>query len=167
MDPSALLTEAFDRVGEGVLRVLADLDADGAAAPVLPGANTVAWLVWHLARIQDAQVADAFGHEQVWTADHWHGRLGLAFEPDATGYGFTPAEVAAVRADPELLAEYAAAVLARTRQVLLLLPADALDRIVDDGYDPPVTLGARLVSVLADDLQHLGQAAFVRGLPPV
>jgi Protein of unknown function (DUF664) len=38
-----------------------------------------------------------------------------------------------------------------------------LARIVDRSWDPPVSLGVRLVSVIADDLQHAGQAAFVRG----
>ena len=39
-----------------------------------------------------------------------------------------------------------------------------LDRIVDRRWDPPVTLGVRLVSVADDDIQHAGQAAFVRGV---
>jgi hypothetical protein len=42
-------------------------------------------------------------------------------------------------------------------------PAD-LDRVVDKRWDPPVTLGVRLVSVVDDDAQHVGQAAYVRGL---
>jgi hypothetical protein len=41
---------------------------------------------------------------------------------------------------------------------------DDLPRIVDTSFDPPVTLAVRLVSVISDDLQHAGQAAFVRGL---
>ncbi len=39
-----------------------------------------------------------------------------------------------------------------------------LDRVVDESWDPPVTLGVRLVSVVNDNTQHAGQAAFVRGL---
>jgi hypothetical protein len=35
---------------------------------------------------------------------------------------------------------------------------------VDDYWDPPVTLGVRLVSIISDDLQHVGQAAFIRGV---
>ena len=43
-----------------------------------------------------------------------------------------------------------------------LTPAD-LDRVVDEDWDPPVTLGVRLVSIADDGLQHLGQAAYARG----
>ena len=39
-----------------------------------------------------------------------------------------------------------------------------LPRVVDERWDPPVTLGVRLVSVISDCLQHAGQAAFVRGI---
>ena len=47
---------------------------------------------------------------------------------------------------------------------LATLDDDDLDRVVDTRWDPPVTVGVRLVSVIADDLQHVGQAAYVRGL---
>jgi hypothetical protein len=36
--------------------------------------------------------------------------------------------------------------------------------VVDASWDPPVTLGVRLVSVISDDLQHAGQAAYLRGM---
>ncbi len=44
-----------------------------------------------------------------------------------------------------------------------MTPED-LDRVVDKRWNPPVTLGVRLVSILNDDVQHVGQAAYVRGL---
>jgi hypothetical protein len=52
---------------------------------------------------------------------------------------------------------------ARTAGFLRGLTDNDLDRVVDENWDPPVTLGVRLVSVLDDDLQHVGQAAYVRG----
>ena len=39
-----------------------------------------------------------------------------------------------------------------------------LERVVDTSWDPPVTLGVRLISVISDDLQHAGQAAYAAGL---
>ena len=47
--------------------------------------------------------------------------------------------------------------------VATLSPAD-LDRVVDERLDPPVTLGARLVSVVDEVNQHVGQAVYLRGL---
>jgi hypothetical protein len=102
--------------------------------------------------------------EQVWTADGRAGRFGLPFDDDAIGYGQGSDEVAALRADADLLLGYHDAVHARTLQYVGGLVDADLDRVVDRRWDPPVTLGVRLVSVADDDLQHAGQAAFVRGV---
>jgi uncharacterized damage-inducible protein DinB len=160
-----LLLYAYDQIQGTLRRALDGLTADQLSARVGPESNTVAWLAWHLVRVQDDHVAEVAGREQVWTADGWAQRFGLPFDGDATGYGFGPDDVAAVRVEsPQLLLDYAAAVHARTAEFLRELTDDDLDRVVDERWDPPVTLGVRLVSVLSDDLQHVGQAAYVRGL---
>jgi hypothetical protein len=164
MESGEILVDAFGRVKGAVHAAVRGLDADQLATKPYPNGNTVAWLLWHLTRIQDDHIADAAGFEQLWTADGWFERFGLPFEPRATGYGHRPAEVAAVRADAELLLGYHDAVSARTTRWVGGLGAGELDRIVDESWDPPVSLGVRLVSVIADDLQHAGQAAYVRGL---
>ncbi|WP_225753508.1 DUF664 domain-containing protein [Actinotalea sp. Marseille-Q4924] len=167
MEVSDVLVDAFGRVNEVVHGVLADVDE--ALLTTTPGGtdgtvNSVAWLVWHLTRVQDDHVADAFGGEQVWVAGGWAQRLGLPLPVADTGYGHGPEEVAAVVAPVALLLGYHDAVHAQTLRHLRGVDAAALDRVVDRAWDPPVTLGVRLVSVVADDLQHAGQAAYVRGL---
>ena len=127
-------------------------------------ANSIAWLVWHLTRIQDDHVAGVAGTEQLWTAGGWHERFALPFDVSATGYGQTSDEVAAVSGSAELLLGYHDAVHEETLRFLGGLGPGDLDRIVDERWDPPVTLAVRLVSVVADDLEHAGQAAYVRGL---
>jgi uncharacterized damage-inducible protein DinB len=160
-----LLLYAYDQIQATLRRALDGLTAEQLTARVRPEANTIAWLAWHLVRVQDDHVAEVAGREQVWTAGGWVQRFGLPFDDDATGYGFSPDEVAATRIeDPQLLLDYAAAVHARTAEFLAGLSDDDLDRIVDRRWDPPVTLGVRLVSVLSDDLQHIGQTAYLRGL---
>ena len=121
--------------------------------------------MWHLTRVQDHHVAELLGQDQVWVGGDWARRFGLAPDPSNTGYGHSADDVSTIRpADREVLLEYLQAVDIRTRSMLEgLLPAD-LDRIVDRRWDPPVTLGVRLVSVADDSLQHAGQAAYVRGL---
>jgi uncharacterized damage-inducible protein DinB len=166
MTPAELLTDAFGRIVEGGRDVVAGLDDDQLAWRPGPDANPIAWLVWHLARVQDDHVADVAGVEQVWTAQGFHDRFGLPFDPGDTGYGHTSEEVAQVRAPADLLAEYLAAVHEQTTAYLATVTPEDLDRVVDTRWDPPVTLGARLVSVVNDDAQHLGQAAYVRGLLP-
>ena len=164
MNIDALLTDALTRVREQVPAVVGGLDTDDLAWRPDPDANSIAWLIWHLTRIEDDHVSEVAGTEQVFTSDGWYERFGLPFPADAHGYGHSSAEVAAVKVPSDLLAGYhdavAEAVLA---YVGTLTPGD-LDRVVDERWDPPVTLGVRLVSVLSDDLQHVGQAAYVRGL---
>ena len=160
-----LLTDGLERIKVGVHDVLDGLDEDALTLRIDADANTIAWLVWHLARIQDAQVCELSGAEQAWTANRWHGKFGLPFRVGATGYGQSSSEVAAVRGiTTEQLAGYYDDVHAATLSYVQGLAEDDLDRVIDTRWDPPVTVGVRLVSVLEDDLQHVGQAAFVRGI---
>jgi len=162
---SELLIEAYERVGQIVHRVVDGVDEATLTARVDPEANSIAWLVWHLTRIQDDHVAHVAGREQVWTARGWIGRFALPFDASATGYGQTSDEIGQVRGVPaEVLAGYYDDVQAASTAYLRELNDDELDRVVDTRWNPPVTLGVRLVSVLADDLQHAGQAAYVKGL---
>ncbi|MCX5214499.1 DinB family protein [Kitasatospora sp. NBC_00240] len=164
MNCAGLLADAFGRIRTAVHDVVEGLDADDLAVRLDEGANSIAWLVWHLTRIQDDHIADVAGTEQVWTAQGWADRFALPFPPRATGYGHTAREVARLRvASGGLLTGYHDAVHERTLAFVGTLAGAALDRVVDERWTPPVTLGVRLVSVLSDDLQHIGQAAFVRG----
>ena len=128
-------------------------------------ANPIAWLIWHMARVQDQAVADLLGEQQLWVTGTWAPRFGLEPDPSNSGYGHTAEQVRSVRpTGSDALLDYLDAVLARTCSMLATLRADDLDRIVDTNFDPPVTMGVRLVSVADDALQHAGQAAYVRGL---
>jgi uncharacterized damage-inducible protein DinB len=165
MRSNELLLYAYEQIQGTLRRAIDGLDADQLSHRVGPGANPIGWLAWHLVRVQDDHVADVAGTEQVWTADGWADRFGLPFDASETGYGFSPEQVAQVRIkSADLLLDYAAAVHERTAAFLRGLSDEDLDRVVDTRWDPPVTLGVRLVSVLSDDLQHVGQAAYVRGL---
>jgi hypothetical protein len=165
MDARDLLDDAFGRTRDGVHRVLDGLDVDALTWRPDPDANPIGWLVWHLTRVQDDHVAELAGREQAWTDDGWADRFDLPYDRHDIGYGHTSAEVAAFSvADPALLVDYHDAVVSRTRSYLASLGSDDLDRVVDRRWDPPVTAGVRLVSVVDDQTQHIGQAAYVRGL---
>ena len=160
-----LLTDAFGRIDHIVSGVLAGMDAG--ALNWRPGGtgNSVAWLLWHLCRGQDEQITDVAGGESVWTAGGYAERFGFSLAPADTGYGHTSAQVDAVQlASGTLLADYHRAVLERSLGFIRELGDEELDRVVDDRWDPPVTLGVRLISILDDCVQHGGQAAYVKGL---
>ncbi|CAN5661994.1 DUF664 domain-containing protein [soil metagenome] len=164
MTPAEILTDAFTRVRDSAAEVLDGLDPEQLAHRPTPDANPIGWLLWHLARVQDDHVADVAGTEQAYTALGFVERFALPYDAAAIGYGQSSDEVGAGSWDAALLLDYLDAVQARTLAYLETLGADDLDRVVDDRWDPPVTLGARLVSVVNDDTQHVGQAAYVRGL---
>jgi len=160
-----LLVDSFNRIREGVHAAVDGLDAEELAERPGPEANSIGWLVWHLTRIQDDHMADLAGREQVWTAGGWAERFGLPFDEGDTGYGHTPTEVDGVRVGSgDLLTGYLDAVHEQSVAFVRGLSLGDLDRIVDERWDPPVSLGVRLVSVINDDQQHVGQAAYVRGL---
>ncbi len=159
-----LLIGLFDHVRSTTRSAVRGLDPDQLAHRPGGTGNSIAWLAWHLTRVQDDHVADVADTEQVWTADGWAERFALPFPAGDIGYGQSSDEAGAVRAEAALLTGYLDAVCDRTVDYLRGLAADDFDRIVDDRWDPPVTLGVRLTSVANDDLQHAGQAAYVRGL---
>lgn len=164
MDAIAVLSDAFDRVHDSVHAVVADLTPEQLSVRVDRDANTIGWLVWHLTRVQDDHVAGVDDGTQAWTNEGWADRFALPFDHGAIGYGQNSREVAAVQPRTDLLLGYHDAVNARTHRYLQSITASALDDVVDERWDPPVTLGVRLVSVVNDDLQHVGQAAYVRGI---
>ncbi|MFI6977258.1 DUF664 domain-containing protein [Embleya sp. NPDC050154] len=165
MNSAELLVDGFGRVREVVHEAVDGLTAKQLTERLDADANSIAWLIWHLARVQDDHVSDVAGLEQVWTAKDWHGRFELPFPVRAIGYGHDTEAVAAVRVDSaELLTGYYDAVHEQTIGFVRGLSAADLDRVVDEAWTPAVTLGVRLVSVIADDLQHAGQAAFIRGI---
>ena len=158
-----VLTDAFTRVRETVHRAVEGLSAGQLAVRLDEAANSIAWLCWHLSRVQDDHLADAFGTEQVWPA--FRDAFALPFGVLETGYGHSSREVALVRvASGDLLTAYHDAVHEQTARLVSGVTDAGLARIVDERWDPPVTLGVRLVSVISDGLQHAGQAAFVRGI---
>jgi len=171
MTAAGLLTDAFGRIQESVDSAVEGLDADQLAVRLDPAANPISWLIWHLSRVQDDHVAAAFGAAQVWSTRSWGPRLGMAEHTREVGYGHSSAQVEATAtaicgmpSAGKLLAEYHAAVHEQTISLVSGLTDADLERVVDDRWTPPVTLGVRLVSVISDDLQHVGQANYVRGI---
>ncbi|MEV8525034.1 DUF664 domain-containing protein [Streptomyces sp. NPDC052000] len=165
MDIAEVLADAFGRVQEEVHAVVDGLSPEELAHRPSDTANSIGWLVWHLTRVQDDHVADAAGLDQVWTAQGWADRFQLPLGDEETGYGHTAKQVASVRGiSADQLRGYHDAVHEQTVSFVRGLDEAALDRVVDERWTPHVTLGVRLVSFLSDDLQHVGQAAYVRGL---
>ena len=165
MDTASLLLELYGRIPPLAAAAVEGLDEEQLRRAPGPGANTIGWLVWHLARVQDHHIAELLGTEQIWVGGDWARRCGLEPDPSNIGYGHSAEDVKAVQPESaEVLLRYLGKVQDRTAAMLEGLAPDDLDRVVDRRWDPPVTLAVRLVSIADDSLQHAGQAAYVRGL---
>ena len=160
-----ILQDGLARVAENVHAVVDGADPDVLNRAPAEGTNSITWLVWHLTRVQDAQIADVAGTPEIWVSGGWADRFALPFGPGETGYGQDPGDVARVVVDdPALLTGYYDATHRASIDYLAGLSDSDLDRVVDENWDPPVTLGVRLVSIVDDDAQHIGQAAYLKGL---
>ncbi len=161
-----LLLDGFARVQDSLHRVVERLTPEQLTWSPTPDANTIAWLAWHLARVQDDHMAGIAETDQVWLSDGWADRFGLPFDPTDIGFGQSADQAHQVIVDRELLTGYYDAVNATTGRVLESMGVADFDRVVDERWDPPVTAAVRVVSVLNDVTQHIGQAAYIRGLLP-
>ena len=164
MTPADVFIDFFERILENGVAAVDGLTDEQLAHRPTPHANSIAWLVWHTARVQDAQIAHAAGTEEVWFTQGWVDRFGLDIDPTDHGYGHTSEQVGKVRAPAGLLADYLRATHEATLAYLRTVTEADLDEIIDRRWDPPVTRGVRLVSIADDDAQHVGQAAYLRGL---
>ncbi len=160
-----LLLDLIGRVDEHVVEAVEGLDVATLLAAPEPGTNPIAWLVWHLDRVIDSHIADLDGRPQEWVTGPWAADFGLAPDPDNHGYGHTATDVAAVRpTGADVLLAYHGAASARARTFVQGLQPEDYTRIVDERWDPPVTMSVRLVSIVDDAIQHAGQAAYARGI---
>lgn len=165
MDVAGVLEELYGRIPPLAESAVEGLDEDRLARAPEGATNSIGWLVWHIARLQDHHMSELLEIDQLWVTDGWAQRFDMEPDPDDMGYGHDPGRVASVRpGDPQLLLDYLAAAQTRTESLLSGVSETSLSEIVDRRWDPPVTLGVRLVSVADDSLQHLGQAAYLRGL---
>ena len=97
MTPADVLIDFFERILENGVAAVDGLTDEQLAHRVTPDANSIAWLVWHTARVQDAQIAHAAGTEEVWFSQGWVERFDLDIDPADHGYGHTSEQVGKVR----------------------------------------------------------------------
>ena len=164
MNTADVLRDSFGRISEQFHHILSGLSTEQLSYRPHEDANSIAWLTWHLTRVHDDHMSEIAGREQAWVTDGWAEKFGMPSDPQNQGTGHGSAEVAAIKPDGGLLLAYQDAVLARTNEYLETVSPEELDRIIDTRWDPPVSVGVRIVSVINDNTEHAGQAAYVRGL---
>ncbi len=166
MEWQQLITDGYERVLQVLEKTLDGLTQDDLNKQPHPDCNSMGWLTWHLTRVQDHQIADLMGEEQLWISDGWYARFNRAPDSSDIGFGHSSEELAAFRSpDVSTLLGYHRAVLEASKRRIGTLTAEDLDRELNEPWFKPLpTVGVRLVSVLSDELQHAGQVAYLRGL---
>lgn len=166
MEPKDVVCDGLDRIRQILRRSLTGLTLEEVHRQPSQDTNSIAWLVWHLTRVQDNGVSGLFDAEQAWIVDGWHAQFQMAPDPDNEGFGHTPAQVAALRTPSvQTLLDFHEAVSARSKAFVSQLTPAGFDRTLNEPeYQPLPTVGVRLVSLLSDNLQHAGQVAYLRGL---
>ena len=165
MESNAIVIDALGRIQNTIRRVLDGMTPDQLYYRPAENSNSTAWVIWHLTRVQDHHISDMGGLEQLWTSDGWHARFGMEADGKNTGTGHTSGNVAKIRPDAETLQSYYDAVYERTKAVLSSLTSEDMDRELDEPqYNPLPTIGVRCASIISDNTQHVGQAAYIKGL---
>lgn len=164
MKATEVLQDLTGRVRDAVGEIPRGLPTGVVNAHPLGHPNSVVWLLWHSGRELDVQLSGLTANEQVWTSEGYDSSSGVHGAGDSMGFGQSPAqarEVTAAEVGPVI--DYVAAVCDAVDTYLFTVGDADLDAVIDDAWDPPVTRGVRLISILHDAVIHLGQAAYVLG----
>ena len=161
-----MMVDGYGRMGEILGRVLDGLSKEDLAWQPKPDANSIGWLAWHLTRVQDDHISDLMGGEQLWIKESWHAKFNRPADKKDIGFGHTPEDVASFKPpEAKILLDYHRAVMERSQKFFPTLSKTDLDRELNEPWFQPLpTVGVRIISVLGDNLEHAGQAAYVRGL---
>ena len=165
MDAPEFVADAFERVKALLEKSLLGLTPEQLCLQPSPDTNPIGWLCWHLTRVQDDHVSNLAGREQAWTSKGWHLKFDLPKDPSDYGTGDSIERVRGFKApDVQTLLAYYNDVHRRTQEYLAGLTPKGMDVPVnDDRWQPPPSVGVRLVSVVGDNTQHAGQIAYLRG----
>ncbi len=166
MEAKDLLLDALERIRSLTRRTLDGLTLDELHRQPSPDTNSIAWLIWHLTLVQDTSLSGVMGVEQDWVTQGWHAKFDLPPDPKLDGFGDTPQQVAAFRTPSrQVLLDYHDHITERSKAYVSGLAAEDFDRALNEPqWQPLPTVGVRLMSVISDNLQHAGQAAYLRGL---
>lgn len=129
-----------------------------------PGANHIAFILWHMVRAEDWFFHYLFQRvPQVWESEQWHEKLNLPDDPRVTGFGYTEEQVASF---PSIqlrdLIAYSEAVRARTVDYLRSVNPARFDEIAKSRLFGEVSIGNLIGHLLIELAQHVGQIAYIR-----
>ncbi len=155
------LNECFDKLE----RALEGLSQDELHWRPALESNTIDWMVWHMARVEDNWVNVQMRKEDsIWERDGWPERI--VVETSSNGFGLTAEQIRAMPAfDVPLVMEYYRSVRAGTTRFFEneMQEVDLQHEITHPRYDP-VSYAWILGHLLCEEAEHLGQIEYIRGM---
>jgi len=167
MEWQQLIIDFFVRISQELERVVDGLTVDELNQRPHPDCNSIGWLCWHLTRSHDRNLSELVKKQQLWIRDEWHVRFNRDPDPTDTGFSHNPEEVMAFKSpDGKTILEYHNAVLELANQYMNnnLSETDLKRRVKSPTLRNVATVRGRLLGIISEGLQHVGQAAYVRGL---
>jgi len=158
-----LLLGIFERASGNLEKAIDGLTQDDLNHLPNPDCNSIGWLIWHLTRVQDLAISDLIGKEQRWIVEKWYSKFSRNPDPNDWGVGHSSEDVSNFQSpDSKTLLGYYYAVLKQTKEYIDKLSIAELGREIDNPRSP--TVGLRLAGIINDNIQHVGQVAYLRGM---
>lgn len=100
-----------------------------------PQVNSIAWILWHLTRVEDAGLNRfVIDGSQVLDDGSWMEKMNLPIRHNGGDMNFAEVDDLSQRINLQALQEYSKAVQLRTREIVSQLTYDSLDAVMEEGY---------------------------------
>jgi len=162
MDLKQFIIQSLGENTEYVMRAVKDLTTVELAYRPAPHSNSIAFLCWHVTRVEDLWISRLTGRKHLYETAGWYQKFGTAAEDFGFGYGV--AELDAYKAPPmEVVMGYAMAVRQQTVDYIKGLDLDTLDEVKDFGHRQ-ASIGWALAHLVDEVGEHSGQIGYLRGI---
>lgn len=161
MDAKELLLRSLEESHGYLTKALNGLTQEEATWSPSPECNSIAFILWHMIRVEDFFVNRVIQHEkELYETKKWQEKLGTP----AKAYGYTVEELKAWPAPKlEILREYANSVQENTLAFLNSIPNERLSEVPRPDRSPD-SIGVMLEHLITEIALHVGQIAYLRGV---
>jgi uncharacterized damage-inducible protein DinB len=129
----------------------------------VPHSNTIIFLMWHLARVEDLWINRILkSGKELYESEGWYKKFDTPVEDN--GFGYDVAKLKAWKPpDLKLLKKYTSAVRKTTVDYVKKLTEKQFDEPEDFGWRKGTT-GSALTHLISEVGEHSGQIGYIRGI---
>ena len=161
MDAKEFALEALERARAVTMIAIDGLTPEHFHWRPNPTANSIAFLLWHISRVEDRFTSDLRNMEEIWLTEEWHKKFAVAISENGIGWG--PEQIQDFRPAIELVVSY----LQRVRNISL----ETISRLNISQFKeqltpsrPDFTVANTLQTIVYHENHHQGAIGYIRGL---